>query len=132
MIKRIFTNRELDIMSILWKEGSATVSEVRELLPDELAYTSVLSALQTLEEKEYVRHEPEGRAYRYIPLVEPEEAGRNALSRILDKVFHGSAETLLAQLVEERNLTRAELERMRRLLERRLSDPNSTGAGGRQ
>lgn len=117
---RSFTNRELDIMSILWKDGSATVSEVREQLPDELAYTSVLSALQTLEEKGCVTHEAEGRAYRYIPLVEPEEAGRNALGRILDKVFHGSAEMLLAQLVEERDLTRPELERMRKLLEQRL------------
>jgi BlaI family transcriptional regulator, penicillinase repressor len=115
-----FTHRELDIMSILWKHGSATVSEVREALPDELAYTSVLSALQTLEEKGSVTHEAEGRAYRYVPLVEPAEAGRGALSRILDKVFHGSAEMLLAQLVEERSVSSKELEQMRKLLERRL------------
>jgi BlaI family penicillinase repressor len=67
-----------------------------------------------------VTHEAEGRAYRYLALIEPEEAGRNALSRILDKVFDGSAESLLAQLVEERNLSRAELERMRGMLEDRL------------
>jgi predicted transcriptional regulator len=120
MARRIFTNRELDVMSILWRTGGATVSEVRDQLGDDLAYTSVLSALQTLEDKGYVTHEAEGRAYRYLPLIEPEEAGRNALSRILDKVFHGSAESLLAQLVEERNLSRAELERMRRVLEERL------------
>jgi predicted transcriptional regulator len=107
-------------MSILWRTGGATVTEVRDQLGDDLAYTSVLSALQTLEDKGYVTHEAEGRAYRYLPLIEPEEAGRNALSRILDKVFHGSAESLLAQLVEERNLSRAELERMRRVLEERL------------
>ncbi|MBW3535811.1 MAG: BlaI/MecI/CopY family transcriptional regulator, partial [Gemmatimonadetes bacterium] len=45
-----FTPRELDVMSILWRNGSGTVSEVREALDEELAYTSVLSALQTLEE----------------------------------------------------------------------------------
>ncbi len=118
--KRLFTNRELDVMSILWQLGPSTVSEVREHLPDELAYTSVLSALQTLEEKGYVGHEVEGRAYRYRAAVEPEEAGRNALGRILDKVFHGSAETLLARLVEERELSRPELERMRQLLEEQL------------
>lgn len=115
-----FTNRELDVMSILWKHGDATVSEVREQLPDELAYTSVLSALQTLEEKGLVTHRLDGRAYRYVPLVEPEAAGRTAIGRILDKVFHGSAEMLLAQLVEERSLTDAELVRMRQLLEQRL------------
>jgi len=124
-----FTNRELDVMSILWKKGTATVTEVREELPDELAYTSVLSALQTLEDKGLVTHRMEGRAYRYVPLVEPEAAGRTALGRILDKVFHGSAEMLLAQLVEERSLSKPELERMRKLLERRLrkSVPGSEG-----
>ncbi|MGH7552082.1 MAG: BlaI/MecI/CopY family transcriptional regulator, partial [Longimicrobiales bacterium] len=94
-----FTDRELDVMSILWKQGSATVAEVRKELADELAYTSVLSALQTLEEKGNVRHEAEGRAYRYFALVAPEQAGESAIARILEKIFHGSAETLLAQLV---------------------------------
>ena len=89
MTETFFTERELDVMSILWKEGSATVTEVRERLADELAYTSVLSALQTLEEKGYVRHEQEGRAYRYFPLVAPEQASRWPLSAqqqaIIDK-----------------------------------------------
>ena len=113
----MFTDRELDVMSILWRKGSATVAEVRAELPDALAYTSVLSALQTLESKGYVRHEAEGRAYRYHPLVEPGEAGRSAISRILDKVYHGSAELLLAQLVSGRRIPDSELKRMRGLLE---------------
>jgi predicted transcriptional regulator len=120
MDETLFTGRELDVMSILWELGSGTVSEVKERLPDELAYTSVLSVLQTLEEKGYVRHETEGRAYRYHPLVEPDDAGRSALRRIVDKIFHGSAEHVVAQLVSERGLTRAELERMRELLDERL------------
>lgn len=117
---RFFTERELDVMSILWRCGPSTVTEVRDELTDELAYTSVLSALQTLEEKGFVRHEQEGRAYRYHPLVEPEEAGRSALERLLDKVYQGSAETMLAQLVDGRGLSDDELKRMRRLLENRL------------
>jgi predicted transcriptional regulator len=117
---RFFTERELDVMSILWRCGPSTVTEVRDELPDELAYTSVLSALQTLEEKGFVRHEQEGRAYRYHPLVEPEEAGRSALDRLLDKVYQGSAETMLAQLVDGRGVSEDELKRMRRLLENRL------------
>jgi predicted transcriptional regulator len=122
MGEAFFTDRELDVMSILWRHGSATVSEVREELADPLAYTSVLSALQTLEEKGYVRHESEGRAYRYYPLVASEEAGGSAIGRILDKVFHGSAEMLLAQLVSERKVPADELRRMRRLLEERLRE----------
>lgn len=117
-----FTTRELDVMSILWRTGSGTVAEVREQLSDPLAYTSVLWVLQTLEEKGHVRHEREGRAHRYFPCVEPEAAGATALDRLVDKVFHGSAEMLLAQLVSERELPSAELQRMRDLLDRRLAE----------
>lgn len=117
-----FPPRELEVMSILWRLGSATVSEVREAIGEELAYTSVLSALQTLEEKGYVRHEAEGRAYRYYPAVEAERAGGSALARIRDAIFQGSAERLLAQLVSDRKLSRGELERMRRLLAERLKE----------
>jgi BlaI family transcriptional regulator, penicillinase repressor len=118
----LFTDRELDVMSILWRGGSGTVTEVREVLAEDLAYTSVLSVLQTLEEKGYVRHEAEGRAYRYYPLVAPEEAGGSALGRILDKIFHGSAEQLLVQLVRSERVSREELERLRRLLGERLKE----------
>jgi predicted transcriptional regulator len=117
-----FPPRELEVMSILWRLGSATVAEVRDALEEELAYTSVLSALQTLEEKGYVRHEPEGRAYRYFATVEAERAGGSALTRIKDAIFHGSAERMFAQLVSDRALGREELERMRSLLAERLEE----------
>ena len=117
-----FPPRELAVMSVLWRLGSASVSEVRDAMEDDLAYTSVLSALQTLEEKGYVRHEPEGRAYRYFPTVEAEHAGGSALARIRDAIFQGSAERMFAQLVSDRGLERHELERMRRLLSKRLGE----------
>jgi predicted transcriptional regulator len=115
-----FPPRELAVMSILWRLGSASVAEVREELDEDLAYTSVLSALQTLEEKGYVSHEPEGRAYRYYPLVEAERAGGSALARIREAIFQGSAERMFAQMVSDRKLSRKELERMRRLIAERL------------
>ena len=117
-----FPPRELEVMSILWRLGSGSVSEVREELREELAYTSVLSALQTLEEKGYVRHEAEGRAYRYFPTVDAERAGGSALTRIRDAVFQGSAERMFAQMVSDRGLSRKELEKMRRLLAERLRE----------
>ena len=120
-----FTPRELDVMSILWRTGSGTVSEVRDALGEALAYTSVLSVLQTLEEKGHVRHESEGRAYRYFPTVEPEAAGDSALARIRDAIYQGSAEMLFAQLVSDRGLGRPELERMRRMLAERLKEEES-------
>ena len=117
-----FTDRELDLMSVLWRLGSGTVAEVREQLADEPGYTSVLKILQVLEAKGHVRHEEEGRAYRYFPTVAPEDAGRSALGRVVDKIFHGSAELTLARLVEERPISRGELERMRRILDELARD----------
>jgi predicted transcriptional regulator len=117
-----FPPRELAVMSILWRHGSASVSQVRDDLEEDLAYTSVLSALQTLEEKGYVRHEAEGRAYRYFPTIGAERAGRSALARIRDAIFHGSAERMLAQMVADKRLGRKELEQMRRLLAERLGE----------
>jgi predicted transcriptional regulator len=109
-------------MSVLWRSGSATVTEVRDALEEDLAYTSVLSALQTLEEKGYVRHEPEGRAYRYFPVIEAEKAGGSALARVRDAIFQGSAERMFAQMVSDKKLGRKELERMRQLLSDRLGE----------
>ncbi len=117
-----FPPRELAVMSVLWRLGSATVADVRDALEEDLAYTSVLSALQTLEEKDYVRHEAEGRAYRYFPTVEAERAGGSALARIRDAIFHGSAERMFAQMVSDKKLGRKELEQMRRLLAERLGE----------
>jgi BlaI family transcriptional regulator, penicillinase repressor len=117
-----FTPRELDVMSILWRLGSATVAEVRAAMGEELAYTSVLSVLQVLEEKGFVHHAAEGRAYRYSPSVPPERAGDNALARIRDAIFQGSAELMFVQLVSDRGLSRDALESMRRLLDERLEE----------
>lgn len=112
-----FTDRELEVMSILWELGSATVREVMDRFPTEARYTTILKFLQILEEKGHVRHEEEGRAYRYFPTVGPDEAGRTALGRIVSKIFHGSAELTLARLVEARRIAPEELARMRMILD---------------
>jgi len=115
-----FTDRELDVMAVLWERSSATVAEVRERLPDDLAYTTVLSVLRTLEEKGHVGHREEGKAHRYFPLVERRVAGRSALARLIDTVFNGSPELLLTQLVSDRDLTDDQIKKLRRLMDARL------------
>lgn len=115
-----FTDRELDVMAVLWDRGSATVAEVRERLPDDLAYTTVLTVLRTLEDKGHVAHRGEGKAHRYYPLVERRVAGRSALARLIETVFNGSPELLLTQLVSDRELTDDELKRLRKLMDARL------------
>lgn len=111
------TERELDVMHVLWDFGSGTVSDVQDVLADELAYTTVLTILRTLDEKGHVRHETEGRAHLYFPTVERAEARASALQHLLDRVFSGNPETLLTHLVSDRDLDPDEIERMRRLLE---------------
>jgi predicted transcriptional regulator len=125
-----FTDRELDLMSVLWKLGSGTVTEIRDQLRGEAGYTSVLKICQVLEDKGHVRHEVEGRAYRYFPTVASEAAGRTALGKIVDKIFHGSAEMTLARLVEERPISEAELDRMHRILDELALERRNYSKGG--
>ncbi len=113
----VFTERELDIMSILWKRTSGTVAEVRADYGPDVGYTGVLKLLQILEEKGMVRHEKEGRAHRYFPAVAAGDAGGPALRRIVDKIFHGSAEMAVAHLVSGRTLDAEEVVRLKALLD---------------
>lgn len=116
----VFTDRELDVMAVLWERGAATVAEVRDALPDDLAYTTVLTILRTLEEKGHVTHDEQGRAHRYRPLVPKTKAEKSALSRLMKKLFQGSPELLLTQLVSDRKLSPDDLKRMRALIDDQL------------
>jgi BlaI family penicillinase repressor len=107
-------DRELDVMGVLWELGSGTVTEVREQLPVTLAYTTVLTILRNLEEKGFVSHEAEGRAHRYSPVVAKKDARSTLVGRLVDKLFHGSAEQLLVHLVRDRQLSTDDLMRIRR------------------
>ena len=113
------TQRELDIMSVLWDLGEATVTEVRDRIDPDLAYTSISSMIRTLELKGYVSHRRgEGKTHVYFPVIEPEKAGETALGRVLNKIYGGSPIKLLAHLVEQNRLSEKELERMRELLKK--------------
>jgi predicted transcriptional regulator len=113
------TRRELDIMSVLWEKGEATVTEVRDSVDPDLAYTSVSTMIRTLELKGYVSHRRgEGKTHIYFPIVDAETVGESALGRVLNKIYGGSPIKLLAHLVEHKRLSEKELERMRELLRR--------------
>lgn len=109
-------------MSVLWEMGSATVAEVNERLEDDLAYNTVLTVLRILEAKGLVDHRKEGRAHRYHPLLGREEAGRSVVARMRDKLFKGSAELLVTQLVSEEQLSPGAVKRLRKLLDQRLEE----------
>lgn len=114
---RALTDRELDIMNILWDLGSGTVTEVRDQLDDDLAYTTVLTVIRTLETKGFLRHKGEGKAHRYFPCVAREVNAGSTLTRVLRTVFQDSPELLLTHLVQERSLTPMEIKRLRKLLD---------------
>jgi BlaI family transcriptional regulator, penicillinase repressor len=118
----MLTDRELDIMAILWDRGSATTTEMREALHDDLAYNSVLTMLRILEEKGHARHEEEGRAFRYFPTTAQKTASRFALKRIVSKLFSGSPTLLVTELVRDKTLTVDELTTLRALLDQRLRE----------
>ncbi len=108
--------RELDIMTVLWQQGSGTVTEVQATLGTPLAYTTVLTILRNLEAKGFVRRAEEGRAHRYFPKVKQRAAQRRAVRRLIDTLFLGSPEALLAQLVDDHDLTAEELQRLAKQL----------------
>jgi BlaI family transcriptional regulator, penicillinase repressor len=113
------TKRELDIMGVLWELGEATVTEVRDRVDPDLAYTSISSMIRTLEMKGYVSHRRgEGKTHVYFPVIEPEKAGASALGRVLDKIYGGSPIKLLAHLIDQHKVSDKELARMRDLLKR--------------
>ena len=113
------TQRELDIMSVLWELGEATVNEVRDRVDPGLAYTSVSTMIRMLEMKGYVAHRRgEGKTHVYYPVIDAEAAGESALGRVLDKIYGGSPIKLLAHLMDQRRLSEKELSRMREILKK--------------
>ena len=107
-------------MKVVWRAGHATVREVYEALREErtVAYTTVMTMLNILESKGYLRKEPEGRAYRYHP-TQPERRVMTALVRdFVDRVFDGAASPLLAHLVTDTRLSKPERDALRRLIDR--------------
>jgi predicted transcriptional regulator len=115
-MKIALTDREADVMQVLWEHGPSLVAEVRERLSDTLAYTTVLTVLRTLETKGYVAHDEEGRGHRYFTTVKQQVARKSALAHLTNKLFKGSTELLFSHLVSDQKLTPAQIKRMRQML----------------
>ena len=126
----LLTDRELDVMAVLWDRGAATVAQVRDSLDDDLAYTTVLTVLRTLETKGHVGHEPEGRAHLYFPRTVRRDAVRKAVDHVIDKVFQGSADLLFARVLADRPLSAEQLRRIRDEVDRRLGEHGSRRPAG--
>ncbi len=118
----LLTDRELDVMAVLWDRGAATVADVQQQIDDELAYTTVLTILRTLETKGHVGHEESGRAYLYFPRTVRRDAARAALDHVLETVFEGAPDRLASRLLADARLTPEQLRRIRDEADRRLRE----------
>jgi len=108
------TEAELRLMKILWKRGESGVSDLVAAMPDgePLAYNSVLTTVRILEQKGYVEHRQEGRAFVYWPCVAEHEASRSEVRHVLNRFFGNSRERLLLSLLDE-EISPAELQRLK-------------------
>lgn len=115
------TPRELDILGVLWERGEATVREVYEDLREHLpiVQNTVQAMLRTMEQKGQVDHRIEGRSFVYRACIPREEAGQTLLGSVLQRVFDGAIDHLVASALSLRQPTRDELDRLRELIEQR-------------
>jgi predicted transcriptional regulator len=115
----ILTDHELRLMEVLWQRGRATVADVvSRLAPPPLAYSTVLTTLRTLEQKGYIAHEEDGRAFVYHPLVARDEAAKSAMHHVLDRFFGNSPGALAVTLLDETALTKDDVAKIERMLAR--------------
>src|ERR1700729_3376767 len=111
------TGQELEIMKIVWERESATVRDVYEALLErrKVAYTTVMTMMKILEQKQYLKKNQADRAYVYRPAQPKRQVIGDMVRDFINRVFNGSAEPLLVHLVEEHNLTQEDLEEIAHL-----------------
>lgn len=112
------TDAEHRIMNVLWDLSDATVGDVVERIqgPSRPAYNTVLTLLRILERKGYVRHEKQGRAFTFAPIVNRTEARRGALTHLLSRFFNGSREQLVIDLLGHDDVDADQLAQVKALL----------------
>ena len=110
------TPLELEIMDVLWETGPANVQVVQQKLKRELAYTTVQTMLNILHRKGKVKRTLKDRAYFYKPSISREKAISKQVIDVVDRLFAGSAESLVMSLVETKHLTPEKLARLQKLV----------------
>jgi predicted transcriptional regulator len=118
------TEAELRLMKILWRRGESAVTDLVADLPkgETLAYTSVLTTIRILEQKGYVEHRQEGRAFVYRPCVAEQDASRSELRHVLNRFFGNSREQLVLSLLGDGEISAEELARLRKAIQ--AADPD--------
>lgn len=121
------TELELQILTILWGKSPQTVRNVRDALADQgrdLVHTSVITTLGTMVEKRQLeRLDPvEGKAFRFAPVLAQDEVSRKMLGDLKERVFGGSAESIMLSLFDLEDVDEVEIKRLRRMLNQKLKE----------
>jgi predicted transcriptional regulator len=111
---KTFTDKELEIMKVIWKLGEASARQIQENLSGERHYNSVMTIIRVLEKKNHLIHREDGRSHIYRAAVNPEKARTRVLKHLVKHVFGGSAASLVLNLVETGDLTFEELDAIRK------------------
>ncbi len=121
------TEAELRLMKILWRRGESAVNDLVAAMPEgeTLAYNSVLTTIRILEQKGYVEHRQEGRAFVYRPCVAEQEASRTEVRHLMSRFFGDSRERLLLSLLGDEGISAKELERLKEAI--RNAAPDAEG-----
>jgi predicted transcriptional regulator len=121
---KTLTEAELRLMKLLWTRGDSLVGDLVAAMPEDsaIAYTSVLTTIRILEQKGYVTHRQEGRAFVYSPCVAENEAGKSEVQHLLHRFFGNSRERLLLSLLGDDDITPQELARLRAAIAEAQSD----------
>ena len=122
------TPLELEIMQVLWETGPATVQNVQRQLKRELAYTTVQTMLTVLHRKGRVRRTLKDKAHVYRPVVSQKKFTGHAVRDLIDRLFGGSAEGLVLNLLQEKHLTPEKLAALHQLIEQEENDDEQRGA----
>ena len=118
-LKQFPAELELRILKVLWREGELRVRDVRRLLAEEgrdLAHTTIVTTLNTMVEKRFVKRTQQGNAYIFQARVTEEDVSQGMLSEFVNRVFDGSAVSLLLNLVESEQIEADEYAELRRLI----------------
>jgi BlaI family penicillinase repressor len=116
--KPVLTSQELEIMKVVWSAGASTVRGVYEALLErrKIAYTTVMTMMNILEQKGYLKKTQKDRAYVYQATKPQKQVIRGMVREFVDRVFNGSAEPLLLHLVEDRRLSEEDLNQIRDMM----------------
>jgi len=121
------TELELSILKLLWQKAPLLVEEVREALASagrELTYSSVITIMNIMVRKKYLKRSKNGRAFEFTPLLEEDSVGRSMLQDLMKRVFDGSATSLMLQLLETGDVDSEELAAIRQLINRKAKELN--------